>query len=103
MQRMAIHTMKQGLTPYSTEYNTVTAYELADTDTQTFDANTIHSISFSVIQGTLDVSFDGGSTTVSYVAGQSLTIEATTTFAQDIILTMSAGVGDNATVQVTSE
>lgn len=95
MQRMAIHNMQA-----ANAYNTTQGYELTTSETLSLAAGTVHSISFSVIEGTLTVSFDDSSTFVTYTAGQSLNIEASTTFADVIVLEMSAGLSDKATVQV---
>lgn len=75
-------------------YNTVSQSDLLSEDTITYSANTVHSISFSVILGTAVVSFDGGDTSVTYPIGSNINIEAVTTFNQDIIITVSGTSGD---------
>lgn len=71
-------------------YNLVQQYNFI-ADSQTFLANTIHGISFSVISGNVDVSLDGGNTTVTYPSGSNIELQASTTFNQDIIFTFVSG------------
>ncbi len=82
-------------------YNAVTQYDVTN-DTETITANTVHSVSFSVISGTVTVSFDGGSTSITYPVGYSGNIQADTTFDAAIVFTASTG-SDRVIVQTLSE
>ncbi len=71
----------------ATHYNTVTTYDISGADTQTITADTAHSLTFSVIAATATVSMDGGTTTITYPAGYTGSIQASTTFDDDIVFT----------------
>lgn len=81
-------------------YNTENAEALAAGATNTYSG--AHQISILVVQGTADVSFDGGLTTVTYPQGSSINREASTTFASDIVVTASASGGDTTIVNWTT-
>lgn len=81
-------------------YNTLTSYNVTG-GTQTLTANSVHSVSFSVISGTVTVSVDGGSTTITYPVGYNGNISASTLFDADIIFTASTG-SDRVIVQTLS-
>lgn len=78
-------------------YNTLTPYDVTGGN-QTITAGTAHSVSFSIISGTVTVSFNGGSTSITYPVGYNGNIVASTTFSNTIIFTASAG-GDRVIVQ----
>lgn len=83
-----------------TLYNTLSQSSLISTSTASYPGGEVHSISFSVILGTANVSFDGGSNFISYPAGSNVRIEATTTINQeiDIVIPGSALDGNNITL-----
>jgi hypothetical protein len=74
----------------ATHYNIVLNYDVSN-DTETLTAGTVHSLSFSVISGSISVSFDGGSTSITYPAGYNRSITASTTFSDDIVFTAATG------------
>lgn len=78
-------------------YNTINHYNVTS-GTRTITASTAHSISFSVISGTVTVSFDGGSTSITYPVGYNGNLEASTTIANSIIFTAATG-SDRVIVQ----
>ena len=81
-----------------TPYNTVGQAIMATTDSPiTYPAGSIHSLSFQVISGTMDVSMDGGSTSITYPAGSNVNLQADTLFNTDIIFTIP-GSGTNSTL-----
>lgn len=94
MQRKLVHAAMQA----NVEYNTPVVYTPSPGSIITLEAGTIHSVTFSVITGTLTVSFDAGSTSHPYPAGSNVRLEATTTFGADIILTLSGGGSDEAII-----
>lgn len=70
-------------------YNTAAQVQMTTSDTPvTYSADSIHSISIQVISGTIDLSLDGGGSTVTYTAGSNLNFQATTYFDDDIVLTI---------------
>lgn len=79
----------------ATSYNTMEHYLLESEDTLTIDANTIHSLSFSVTLGSVSVSLDGGSTSVLYPVGSNINLQATTLINTEIQFEVSGTTGDN--------
>lgn len=75
-------------------YNTITNNDLLSAATLTIPANTIHSISFSVILGSASISFDGGSTSIIYPVGYNGNLEVTSTYGQDILIIVSGAASD---------
>lgn len=72
------------------QYNNVTQYLVDDsTPSLLISANTVHSISYKVLQGTVDISI--GSTTLPYITGEADMEEATTLIVQDYEFTPQAG------------
>lgn len=73
-------------------YNTIDHFNLLSADTHTFITDTLHSLSFSVIKGTVAVTIDAG--LITYPSGSNVNIEATKTIQGDIIFTVSGSNGD---------
>lgn len=71
-------------------FNTIQQYNIVG-GTQTFLADTIHSISFSVITGSVTVSMDGGNSSITYPSGSNVNLEASGKFNSDIIFTWVSG------------
>lgn len=68
-QAMLIHATQQG-----GGADTPLQYDLLSADTLILSANTYKSISFQVIKGSVSVSMDGGSTSITYPIGAEISI-----------------------------
>ncbi len=90
MQRKTVHAIEIG----GTDSNTPTQYNLLSADTLTLPANTYKSINFSVILGSVLVSMDGGSTTVTYPIGSNVNMSASSTLDMDFVFTVSGSASD---------
>jgi hypothetical protein len=86
-----------------TPYNTVGQAIMATGDSPvTYTGGSIHSISFQVINGTMDVSMDGGGTSVTYPAGSNVNLQADTLFNTDIIFTIPGTSTNRTLIQTTA-
>jgi len=86
-----------------TPYNTAAQTIMVTTDSPiTYTAGSIHSISFQVISGNMDVSMDGGFTTITYPAGSNINLQADSLFNTDISFTIPGTRTNTTLIQTTA-
>jgi hypothetical protein len=91
MQRKMVHAAMAGS---GALYNTINHYSLLSEDTLTLDADTYHSVSFSVIKGSVSVTVDGGVTSVTYPVGSNVNWEVGALITNEISFTVAGTSGD---------
>lgn len=92
MQRKLVHAIMSSTG--GTAYNTVGQYSLLSEDTLTLNADTYHSVSFSVIKGSVVVTTDGGATNITYPVGSNVNWSVDTLITNEISFTVSGTSGD---------
>lgn len=91
MQRKMVHAAMSGS---GALYNTVGQYRLLSAETLTLAEDTYHSISFSVIKGSVSVSIDGGISSVTYPVGSNINWEVGSLITNEIAFQVSGTLGD---------
>lgn len=95
MQRKLVHAViENGAGGGGGTYNTIGQYSLLSEDTLTLAADTYHSVSFSVIKGSVIVTTDGGVTNVTYPVGSNVNWSVDTLITNEISFTVSGTSGD---------
>lgn len=94
MQRKLVHAVIENGGSGSGTYNTIGQYSLLSEDTLTLNADTYHSVSFSVIKGSVVVTVDGGATSITYPVGSNVNWNADTLITNEISFTVSGTSGD---------
>jgi len=93
-QRMLINAVDTNSGGGGTVANTPEQHDLVSTETLTLNANTYKSISFSVIKGSVDVSMDGGDTSINYPLGSNINMNASDTLDMDFVFTVPGTISD---------